>query len=104
MTGTPGIHSLFWLAVTRLGEAQILLPACLAGALWLAFARPAGAYGRLAQGNPHAHDHPARRSALRWIAGLVATTAVTTISKVAFLGFGVGIAAIDFTGFSGHSM
>ena len=98
------IHSLFWYAVTRLGEAQILLPAFLAGALWLAFARPAGARHRLAQGNAHAHDHPARRSALRWAAAIVATTAVVTASKIAFLGFGVGIAALDFTGFSGHSM
>ncbi|HEY9025855.1 MAG TPA: phosphatase PAP2 family protein [Burkholderiaceae bacterium] len=104
MTGGPEIHSLFWLAVTRLGEAQILLPAFLAGALWLAFARPAGARGRRAQGNPHAHDHPARRPALRWVAGITATTVVTTASKIAFLGFGYGIAAIDFTGFSGHSM
>jgi membrane-associated phospholipid phosphatase len=104
MTEGLEIHSLFWFAVTRLGEAQILLPAFCAGALWLAFARPAGARGRLAQGNAHAHDHPARRSALRWAAGIFATTAVTTVSKVAFLGFGVGIAALDFTGFSGHSM
>ena len=104
MTGGHEIHSLFWLAVTRVGEAQILLPAFLAGALWLALARPAGARGRAAQGNAHAHDHPARRSALRWIAGITATTLVTTVSKVAFLGFGLGIAAIDFTGFSGHSM
>jgi membrane-associated phospholipid phosphatase len=98
------IHSLFWYAVTRLGEAQILLPAFVAGALWLAFARPAGARGRLAQGNAHAHDHPARRSARRWVAGIVATTAIVTASKIAFLGFGIGIAALDFTGFSGHSM
>jgi len=104
MTGGNEIHSLFWLAVTRLGEAQILLPAFCAGALWLALARPAGARGRLAQGNAHAHDHPARRSALRWIAGIAATTVVTTLSKIAFLGFGIGIAALDFTGFSGHSM
>jgi membrane-associated phospholipid phosphatase len=98
------IHSLFWYALTRVGEAQILLPAFFAGALWLAFARPAGARGRVAQGAAHAHDHPARRSALRWVAGVAATTAITTASKVAFLGFGVGIAALDFTGFSGHAM
>ena len=104
MTDDPAIHSLFWLAITRLGKAQILLPAFVAGALWLALARPAGARGRVAEGNAHAHDHPARRSALRWVAGLVATTALTTASKIAFLGFGYGIAAIDFTGFSGHSM
>jgi len=104
MTEGHEIHSLFWYAVTRLGEAQILLPAFIAGALWLAFARPVGARGRLAQGNAHAHDHPARQSALRWVAGIFATTAITTLSKVAFLGFGFGIAALDFTGFSGHSM
>ena len=104
MTGGQEIHSLFWLAVTRLGEAQILLPAFCAGALWLALARPAGARGRLAQGNAHAHDHPARLSAQRWVLGIVVVAGITTISKVAFLGFGYGIAAIDFTGFSGHSM
>jgi membrane-associated phospholipid phosphatase len=104
MTEGHEIDSLFWLAVTRLGEAQILLPAFIAGALWLAFARPAGARGRAAQGNANAHDHPARLSALRWVAGIFATTLVTTVSKVAFLGFGVGVAALDFTGFSGHSM
>jgi len=104
MTGGQEIHSLFWLAVTRLGEAQILLPAFLVGALWLALARPAGARGRIAQGAAHAHDHPARRSAWRWGAGIAVAGSVTTVSKVAFLGFGYGIAAIDFTGFSGHSM
>ncbi len=104
MTADHEIQSQLWFAVTRLGEAQILLPAFVAGASWLVLARPAGARGRLAQGNAHAHDHPARRSAWRWMAAIVATTAVTTASKVAFLGFGLGIAAIDFTGFSGHSM
>ena len=104
MTEDREIHSLFWFAVTRLGEAQILLPAFCAGALWLMYARPTGARGRAAQGQAHAHDHPARTSALRWVAAIVATTAVTTASKVAFLGFGVGSAALDFTGFSGHSM
>jgi membrane-associated phospholipid phosphatase len=104
MTGGREIHSLFWFAVTRMGEAQILLPAFFAGALWLALARPAGARGRLALGDARAHHHPARRSAWRWVAAIVATTIVTTASKLAFLGFGIGIAAIDFTGFSGHSM
>jgi membrane-associated phospholipid phosphatase len=104
LTDGAELHSLFWIAVTRLGEAQILLPAFFAGALWLAFARPAGARGRLAEGNSHAHDHPARGAAGRWAAGIFATTLVTTVSKIAFLGFGIGSAALDFTGFSGHSM
>lgn len=99
----PAFHALFWFAVTRLGESQILLPAFLAGTLWLAFARPAWARGRLAD-TAHAHDHPARSTAWRWLAGVFAATLVTTGSKVAFLGFGIGSAAFDFTGFSGHSM
>ena len=98
----PFLH-LFWSAVTRLGESEILLPAFVAGALWLAFAHPAWARGRLA-GTGHARAHPARGSALRWLAGVGASTAVTTASKIAFLGFGLGSAAINFTGFSGHSM
>jgi membrane-associated phospholipid phosphatase len=104
MTEGAEIHSLFWFAVTRLGESEILLPAFVAGALWLAFARPAGARGRVAVGNAQAHDHPARDSAWRWAAAVFVATAVTTASKIAFLGFGVGSAALDFTGFSGHSM
>src|ERR1700748_3192602 len=99
----PALHALFWFAVTRLGESQILLPAFLAGTAWLAFARPAWARGRLAD-TVHGHAHPARSTAWRWLAGVVAATAVTTASKIAFLGFGFGSAAIDFTGFSGHSM
>lgn len=98
------IHSLFWVAVTRLGESGILLPAFVAGALWLAFARPPGSRGRVALGAARARDHPARDSAWRWVAALLATTIVTTVSKIAFLGFGIGSAALDFTGFSGHSM
>ncbi len=98
------LHWMFWATVTRLGEAQILLPAFLCGALWLAFARPAGARGRRALGSPHAHDHPARGAAWRWVAGIAAATGITTASKIAFLGFGIGSAALDFTGFSGHSM
>ncbi len=104
MSGAADLLPLFWAAVTRLGEAQILLPAFVAGASWLAFARPAGARERLAEGNAHAHDHPARDSAWRWIAAIFATTLVTTVSKIAFLGYGYGSAALNFTGFSGHSM
>jgi membrane-associated phospholipid phosphatase len=114
MTGTE-LQMWMWAAVTRLGEAEILLPAFVFGAAWLAFARPAGG-GRLAfafAGVPSSQDggpggseqiEPARRAALAWICGVVAATMLTTASKIAFLGFGLGSAALDFTGFSGHSM
>lgn len=75
-----------WLLFSRLGEAQLLLPAMLAGLAWLWLV-------------------PATRPlAWRWAAAGLAATAVTTISKIAFIGYEFGIAAIDFTGFSGHAM
>jgi len=76
----------FWALITRLGEAQILLPALLAVALWLA----------LRSGALH--------TAARWLALVAAAAAITTVTKVAFFGFGIGIAALDFTGISGHAM
>jgi membrane-associated phospholipid phosphatase len=76
----------FWALITRLGEAQILLPALLAVALWLS----------LRSG--------ALRTVGRWLALLAAAAAITTVTKVGFFGFGIGIAALDFTGISGHAM
>lgn len=75
-----------WALTTRLGEAQILLPAMAAAVLWLAWARPT------------------RPLAAAWSAGGAAAVGLTTASKLAFIGWAVGVAAIDFTGFSGHSM
>jgi hypothetical protein len=99
------MHPALWLAVTRLGEAQILLPAFMGGVLWLALAgarsaRATPAAGAAGPGTPH----PARETAWAWLSGVIAATGVTTASKVAFLGFGIGSIALDFTGFSGHAM
>lgn len=78
--------SLFWNAVTRLGEAQILLPAALALLLWMAL-------------------HPAARKLGQWwLAMIVLAAALTTASKVAFIGFAIGVPEINFTGISGHAM
>lgn len=77
----------FWPLVTRLGEAQILLPlAALLGG-WLLWRAP-----------------PSRTSALRWLLLLAAAASLTTLSKLAFMGWGLGSARWDFTGLSGHSM
>jgi membrane-associated phospholipid phosphatase len=88
LTSVPGsIH--FWLLITRLGEAQILLPLALltvGSLLW----RPKGTN--------------ARALALGWLALFGAAISITTASKIAFMGWGVGWAALDFTGVSGHSM
>lgn len=75
-----------WNLVTRLGEIQLLAPALLL-ALWMLRRTPA-----------------CRSYALAWMIALAVATVITTASKVAFIGWGVGIARLDFTGFSGHTM
>lgn len=76
----------FWPLFTRLGEIQILLPLALLSALWL--------WRRAAQ----------TELAKRWMLGLGLAMALTAASKLAFFGWGYGIAAWDFTGISGHAM
>jgi len=82
----PPLSHLFWFAITRLGEAQVLLPAMLAMALWLV------------------HRSGATRVATLWLAFTGGATLLTTATKVAFIGWGVGFAPLNFTGISGHSM
>jgi membrane-associated phospholipid phosphatase len=75
-----------WHVISRLGEAQILLPAALGLALWLG----------LRAGSS--------RLSVAWMAGLGLAALITTITKIAFIGYGVGIPVINFTGVSGHAM
>ncbi len=84
--GLPGGAAWWWAQVTRLGEAQILLPAMALALLWLV-RQPGG-----------------RPLAGAWLLATGVAAAVTTASKVAFLGYGVGWAPLDFTGLSGHAM
>lgn len=76
----------FWHWVTRLGEAQILLPLVLA----LAAARGWHADGRAA--------------VLRWMAIQGLAVALVVATKLAFMGWGMGWPALNFTGISGHAM
>ena len=75
-----------WQLFTRLGEMQLLLPAAAAVALLLL-------------------SQPGQRAvALHWLARLSAAAVLTTATKLAFIGWGIGSAALDFTGISGHAM
>jgi membrane-associated phospholipid phosphatase len=76
----------FWHLLTRLGEAQILLPAALLALIVLL---------RHAEG---------RLLAVWWMALLGIATLLTLFSKVAFIGWGWGMASLNFTGVSGHAM
>ena len=83
---TDAEPALFWLLITRLGEAQILLPMALAVSLWLARRR---------------HAWPL---VPWWLLLLGGAAGITLATKLAFIGWGIGSAAFDFTGISGHAM
>lgn len=74
----------YW--ITRFGEIGIVLPMALVLAVWMVASTRA------------------LRPVLGWLLPLGLAIAVTTASKIAFIGWGMGIAALDFTGFSGHAM
>ncbi len=77
---------MLWTLLTRLGDSTLLLPLVSAGGLELA--------------------REARRWAVlrAWWTPLGVAIAIVLATKIAFLGFGIGVAAIDFTGASGHAM
>jgi membrane-associated phospholipid phosphatase len=75
----------FWYSVTWFGDSGFLLPAALWIAVWLGIRRST------------------RPSAVLWVVlfGFGATLIAAT--KIAFLGWGIGSPALNFTGFSGHT-
>lgn len=75
----------FWAFVTRFGEAQLMAPTALVLGVWLAWIG-------------------ARHSARVWLALFGIAFALTAATKIAFIGWGVGIPRINFTGISGHAM
>ena len=86
MPFAPSPVQSFWYLFTRLGEVQILLPAALLAMLMLS---------RRADTRP---------LATTWLGLLTLSALLTTASKIAFIGWGVGSAELDFTGISGHTM
>ena len=74
-----------WYSITRLGGAGLTLPLALTIGLWLAL----GYTWRLA---------------LAWLGLLAGAVGIVALTKIAFLGWGVGVRAWDFTGVSGHAM
>lgn len=74
-----------WYVISRFGESSLLLPCAALLYLWMHYA-----------GEP--------RAARNWLACFAGAAALTLASKLAFMGWGIGVQALDFTGFSGHSM
>ena len=81
----PDLPLRLWYTITSLGGAGLTLPLAIAIALWLAL------------------GYTWRMAAL-WLGLLGAAIGVVTLTKLAFLGWGVGVRALDFTGVSGHAM
>ncbi len=74
-----------WESITFLGNSVLLLSAVLVMALWLVAGR-------------------AWRFSFFLLVTLGVAVVMVLISKIAFLGWGIGIASLDFTGISGHTM
>ena len=75
----------YWELITHLGSVGLMLPVFAGSAIGLLQARQ-------------------NESAKTWGSAIVIAVLVTLISKIAFLGWGVGIAKLDFTGISGHAL
>jgi membrane-associated phospholipid phosphatase len=73
-----------WTLITNFGDSAVMLPAALTIALWLA---AGGAW----------------RATLAWGVAFGSGAALVALTKLAFLGWGVGSARLDFTGISGHT-
>ncbi|MCF5091837.1 phosphatase PAP2 family protein [Stenotrophomonas sp. PA-6-5C] len=73
----------FWEGLSSLGDSRVLLP--LSAVLLLSLAAPQ------------------RPMKWRWAITIAAVALLTLTSKIAFMGWGVGIASLDFTGISGHA-
>ena len=75
----------FWQALTWLGDSGLLLPAAASVTLWLALSR---------------HTWP---TAALWVLLFGLGSTLILVSKLAFMGWGIGSARFNFTGFSGHT-
>lgn len=72
-----------WRSLSALGDSRWLLPVALVLLITL----------------PRADV----RLKWRWLLGIAVTAGVTLASKLAFMGWGIGIKSVHFTGFSGHA-
>ena len=84
MTTTTATFT-FWSVLSLVGSMAVMGPAGALVGAWLAL----GKHTRLA---------------MNWVLLFCAGMVVVVVTKLAFMGWGVGIASISFAGFSGHAM
>jgi membrane-associated phospholipid phosphatase len=76
---------LTWMAFTKLADTIVMLPASALCVGWLLVQK-------------------AWRTALLWLVLLGGALMLVTVSKLAFIGWGIASCSLDFTGISGHAM
>ncbi|EOS96310.1 acid phosphatase [Erwinia tracheiphila PSU-1] len=76
----PALHIL-----TYFGDSMLLIPTAVIMAFLIGW------------------KNSARRASVWWVLTFCSAGAIVSLSKIAFLGFGMGSARFNFTGFSGHS-
>lgn len=74
----------FWQFITSFGDSGLMVPTAIAIALWLV---SAASY----------------RLSVLWLGLFLMAAILVTLTKLLFLGWGLGIHALNFTGFSGHT-
>jgi hypothetical protein len=74
-----------WNRFTNLGDLAVMLPLAATIAIWLAAQKQFA-------------------SSLRWLLAFGSAGLLVAISKIAFIGWGIGSRDFDFTGISGHTM
>jgi hypothetical protein len=74
-----------WNRFTNLGDLAVMLPLAVTIAVWLAAQKQFA-------------------SSLRWLLAFGSAGLLVAISKIAFIGWGIGSRDFDFTGISGHTM
>ena len=84
MTSYPSLIN-FWLALSVLGSMAVMGPAGAAVGIWLAGGR-------------------SWRLAFSWCLLFGAGMALVVATKIAFIGWGIGVYSVQFAGFSGHAM
>ncbi|HYP81872.1 phosphatase PAP2 family protein [Variovorax sp.] len=76
----------FWHGLTWLGDSGLLVPAAFFIGLWLLVSRRTW------------------HTAFLWLVLFGSASALVLLTKLAFLGWGIGSARFNFTGISGHTM
>jgi membrane-associated phospholipid phosphatase len=74
-----------WMSITALGSVGVMAPVAIAVAAWLVVGYR-------------------WKYALAWLGLLGIASGMVALTKIAFIGWGIGVRNLDFTGISGHAL